>query len=292
MLMHVLFFQKASRWVFSGFFSENYDTIIPRTFRMNRVEIDPKTLEEEEPPKIEEPRKEIPVPFLEKDTPQIDHGGNPIETKTILSKPQESLPQEKTESQLQSSGLENLLRKVQKDSDNTETVEMPVIPAAPLKLPEPQENGEGMENGKKKEGNVLSRFSSIDDLLANAGTVSKNIAPILMPTDLLFEYDSDILKPAAAETLSKLGNLIKKNAKASFRIEGYTDSFGSDDYNMTLSLRRAEAVKIWLGTMMGLDAAHITTVGLGKSRLLVPATGTVEQQRLNRRVEIVITVSK
>ena len=111
-----------------------------------------------------------------------------------------------------------------------------------------------------------------------------------MPTDLLFEYDSDALKPAATATLTKLGSLIKKNAKASFRIEGHTDSFGTDDYNNGLSLRRAEAVKSWLGFNMGIDASRISTIGLGKSRLLVPATGSVEQQQLNRRVEIVISV--
>jgi OmpA-OmpF porin, OOP family len=110
-----------------------------------------------------------------------------------------------------------------------------------------------------------------------------------MPTDLLFEYDSDTLRPEAAQTLEKLGSLIKKNEQADFKIEGHTDSFGTEDYNNALSLRRAEAVKRWLQETMKITGNRIATVGLGKSHLLVPATGTVQQQQLNRRVEIVIS---
>jgi outer membrane protein OmpA-like peptidoglycan-associated protein len=113
-----------------------------------------------------------------------------------------------------------------------------------------------------------------------------------MPTDLLFEYDSSTLKPEAAASLAKLGTLIARNSGSTFRIEGHTDSFGSDDYNNALSLRRAEEVRGWLQTTAGISPGRITTAGLGKTRLLVPATGSVLEQQLNRRVEIVITASQ
>ena len=54
-------------------------------------------------------------------------------------------------------------------------------------------------------------------------------------------------------------------------------------------MRRAEEVRAWLAKNIGIDPARITTVGFGKSRLLVPGTGSVAEQQLNRRVEIVIT---
>jgi outer membrane protein OmpA-like peptidoglycan-associated protein len=133
------------------------------------------------------------------------------------------------------------------------------------------------------------KFSSLDDLLGSPCGVSSKTAPILMPTDLLFEYDASTLKPAATISLTKLGTIIRKNAEASFRIEGHTDSFGSDEYNLALSMRRADAVKEWLVLNMGIDPARVNTVGLGKSRLLVPSSGSVDQQQLNRRVEIVIS---
>ena len=47
--VHVFFLKKAGSWKVSGFAPEGYDEIVPRTFRMKRVEIDPKTLEEPAP---------------------------------------------------------------------------------------------------------------------------------------------------------------------------------------------------------------------------------------------------
>jgi len=136
---------------------------------------------------------------------------------------------------------------------------------------------------------ITNSFSSLDGLLAGPGTVAPGAPPILMPTDLLFEYDSEELKPEAAETLKKLGTLIKKNMHARFTIEGHTDSFGSDEYNEKLSLRRAVAVKEWLEKNMDMQEADIRSVGYGKSRLIAPASGSIAEQQINRRVEIVIS---
>lgn len=303
LMIHYLFFQKARRWEMAGFSPKNYDTIVPRTFRMKRVEIDPKTLAEETQQEKLEPRKEAPV-VLEKETPQRDAPTLLEGKKSILSKPRETLmQQEKPGEQIPMQGIENLLPKPEMTTVDTlrgevprgEKNQMALGIEEALKKAEPKQQAVAgtLESGSGREGEGShAQFSALDDLLASTGGLGKNTAPILMPTDLLFEYDSDVLKPAAADTLSKLGNLIKKNAHSSFRIEGHTDSFGSDEYNNQLSLRRAEAVKKWLLTTMGLDAGRISTVGLGKSRLLVPATGTVEQQQLNRRVEIVISASK
>ena len=289
LFLHGIFLIRASRWGVGGFSPESYDTIVPRTFRMKRVEIDPKTLESEKAP-VEELPKERPVEMV-RETPQQDQPVIVGERKNILSQPTESIPLEKPDAQSQTEGLDTLLKKSEAEVDQTAAVEMVKIPEAALKLPEPMEGMEGGNGEAAGKGTSSQQFSSLDDLLEGTGMVKKNTAPILMPTDLLFEYDADTLKTEAAQTLTKLGSLIKKNAKAFFKIEGHTDSFGSDDYNNQLSLRRAEAVKEWLLTNMGLDASHISTVGMGKSRLLVP-TGTVQQQQLNRRVEIIITVPK
>ncbi|MBV8227894.1 MAG: OmpA family protein [Verrucomicrobia bacterium] len=109
-----------------------------------------------------------------------------------------------------------------------------------------------------------------------------------MPTDLLFDYDSANLRVGATASLQKLGRLILRNPQASFKVEGHTDSFGSDEYNMDLSERRAQTVKDWLVQNMGIDPGRIQTQGFGKTRLLVPGDRSVEEQQLNRRVEIVI----
>jgi outer membrane protein OmpA-like peptidoglycan-associated protein len=55
-----------------------------------------------------------------------------------------------------------------------------------------------------------------------------------------------------------------------------------------LSLARAESVKGWLAQNMGIDASRIDTRGLGSAKPLVSTEGSIEEQQLNRRVEIVI----
>lgn len=137
-------------------------------------------------------------------------------------------------------------------------------------------------------GGKVPGFSNLDDLLAQTGPLQSQTAPILMPTDVLFDYDKDMLRDVAVGSMQKLGALIQRNPKATFLIEGHTDSYGSDEYNKELSRRRAESVKAWLVKTMSIDPNRIETRGFGKSRLIAPASGTVEMQQINRRVEIVI----
>lgn len=133
----------------------------------------------------------------------------------------------------------------------------------------------------------LPNFSNLDSLLSSQGPLTSRTAPILLPTDLLYDYDSSTLRLQAVSSLEKLAELIQRNPNSTFTIEGHTDNFGTPEYNLQLSLARAESVKGWLVGSAGIDAARIQTRGLGMSRLLVKA-GSVEAQQLNRRVEIVI----
>lgn len=286
LLVHAIFFRKAESWKVTGFSPEGYDTIVPRTFRMKRVEIDPKTLEEPSPT----PRKkETPLPVaVEKESPQIPTAQGGGEKEMILCKPGETEIQEKP--RVSQGEITELMKKGEKG-----------IMETAIDIPEPQQKQSpraGIEEKKVNEsgetggGVTEPRFSSLDELLAGGAQVTPATAPILMPTDLLFEYDSSTLKPEAAASLAKLGTLIARNSGSTFRIEGHTDSFGSDDYNKALSLRRAEEVRAWIQKSAGISPGRITTAGLGKTRLLVPATGSVAEQQLNRRVEIVITTSQ
>ena len=285
--LHLLFLQRAERWVMSGFSAASYDTIVPRTFRMKRVEIDPKTLDET---KIAEKKITTPIPVsIENDRPIPELPETKAIPHNLLSQPE--LPsEEKLDVRTEAKMEKNILPEINLSGHEEASAAALDIPlhSSPITLSEPKgpATTEGSLGGIATR--VSGKYSTLDELLSGQGSISSATAPILMPTDLLFEYDSDILKTAATQSLAKLGTLIKKNQQAAFRIEGHTDSFGSEEYNQGLSLRRAEAVKLWLHTTMGIDPTRITTAGLGKSHLLVPATGTVEQQQLNRRVEIVI----
>jgi outer membrane protein OmpA-like peptidoglycan-associated protein len=129
---------------------------------------------------------------------------------------------------------------------------------------------------------------SLDDALNRVGTLPPGTKPIGVPGGALYEYDSADLKPDAVEQLQKLAELIRRNPKATFSIEGHTDSFGTEAYNLDLSLRRAESVKNWLIQNMGIASERIQTRGLGNSHPIVPAGRSVDEQAPNRRVEIVI----
>lgn len=129
-------------------------------------------------------------------------------------------------------------------------------------------------------------FSNLDDLLGGGGKMGGSTAPILMPTDLLFEYGSDQLAEGARLSLMKLGFLIQKNPDSMFIIEGHTDSYGSELFNLDLSQRRANAVVSWLISSLRLATDRVRAVGLGESMPIVDPNGTVEAQALNRRVEI------
>jgi outer membrane protein OmpA-like peptidoglycan-associated protein len=134
-------------------------------------------------------------------------------------------------------------------------------------------------------------YASLDDLIGRTGGLPVGEEKIALPTDILFEYNEHELKEEARLSMMKLAFIVQTNPDATFVIEGHTDSFGGDQFNIDLSLRRAEAVRRWLVERLRIDATNIRVVGVGKARPIVSTAGTPEQQALNRRVEIVVRKS-
>src|SRR5437868_582056 len=141
-------------------------------------------------------------------------------------------------------------------------------------------------------------FSDLDQLLAQKGPLGSG-TQLRMPDDQLFQYDSSDLQPNAIGQLQKLATLIKRNPKATFTVEGYTDSFGPPEYNLDLSQRRADSVKEYLVQMMGISPEQVQPRGYGQSKYLVqpnPNVGPaqpdidaeIRRQQPNRRVVIVV----
>ncbi|MFL6519108.1 MAG: OmpA family protein [Chthoniobacterales bacterium] len=145
--------------------------------------------------------------------------------------------------------------------------------------------------------NKAPGFSDIDSLLSQKGPLGSG-TKLRMPDDQLFNYDSADLQGGGLTQLQKLGTLIKRNPKATFSVEGYTDSLGSPDYNLELSQRRADNVKDYLVNVMGINPAQIEAKGYGASKFLVTPRPVavnspeeqveIERQRPNRRVVIVV----
>src|SRR5213594_1663087 len=134
-------------------------------------------------------------------------------------------------------------------------------------------------------------FSDLDQLLAQKGPLGSG-TKLRLPDDQLFEYDSDVLQSSAISQLQKLGTLIQRNPKATFSVEGYTDAFGSFEYNLDLSQRRADSVKRYLVEAMRINPAQIETRGYGSAKFRASPNGSIEEQSPNRRVEVVVHTSE
>ncbi|MBO0695137.1 MAG: OmpA family protein [Verrucomicrobia bacterium] len=134
-------------------------------------------------------------------------------------------------------------------------------------------------------------FSDLDQLLAQKGPLGSG-TKLRLPDDQLFQYDSDVLQASAISQLQKLGTLIQRNSKATFSVEGYTDSFGTYEYNLDLSQRRADSVKRYLVEAMRINPAQIETRGYGATKFRSSPNGSIEEQSPNRRVEVVVHTSE
>lgn len=137
--------------------------------------------------------------------------------------------------------------------------------------------------GKVREG-ALDGITSLDDLIGLPANVLVG-KKTLLPSDLLFEFNSADLRESAKVGLMKLGLLIDRNPNLYCWVEGHTDLIGTDEANLGLSRRRAAAVRDYLVKSLRMDGDKIIPRGKGEYEPLIPG-GTVTEQAPNRRVEI------
>ncbi len=111
---------------------------------------------------------------------------------------------------------------------------------------------------------------------------------------VLFEVAKADLRAESFVILDKLVGVIqdlnKKYGKIAIRLDGHTDSDGTDEDNLELSRNRSRSVKDYLATK-GVDATNIATSGYGESKPSVPNT-TPQNKQKNRRVEITFSIIK
>ncbi len=105
--------------------------------------------------------------------------------------------------------------------------------------------------------------------------------------DVLFATAKYALSTDAQLKLAKLSGIIQAHPGLNLAIEGYTDTTGTDDFNMKLSQQRADAVRQFLITQ-GLSPDTISSKGLGSANPIAD-NGTAAGRKLNRRVEIIVS---
>jgi len=101
--------------------------------------------------------------------------------------------------------------------------------------------------------------------------------------NVFFDFDKYDLKSESYPELNRLAEILKKNPSARVEIGGHTDMIGTDEYNMTLSQKRAQAVVQYL-VSAGCKKATLIAKGYGKTRPVAPGDSEEDHAR-NRRVE-------
>ncbi|MBS1655094.1 MAG: OmpA family protein [Bacteroidetes bacterium] len=105
-------------------------------------------------------------------------------------------------------------------------------------------------------------------------------------TGILFDVNSAVIKPQSYGSLKDIATVLQENSTVHVKIIGHTDSDGDATANMTLSKKRAEAVKQALVKDFSIDAARLETDGKGASRPVAPNNTTAGKAQ-NRRVEFI-----
>ncbi len=119
---------------------------------------------------------------------------------------------------------------------------------------------------------------SVMTALDTVGTI------VFMPIE--FDYDRATIRPESLPLLERIAEAMKTHPQLRIEVRGHTDDRGSEDYNLRLSQRRADAVVEAL-VQMGVERSRLRAVGFGESRPLVENTSEENRAR-NRRTEFVI----
>lgn len=118
--------------------------------------------------------------------------------------------------------------------------------------------------------------------------VEEGIA-VSFDSGLLFNYDSSTLRPEAQLNLGKLSKIISRDEDTILMIVGHTDSSGDENYNMSLSERRAQSAANFM-INEGLVRERVQTKGRGELEPIADNQTQAGQQE-NRRVEVAIYAS-
>ncbi|WP_412026101.1 OmpA family protein [Burkholderia cepacia] len=162
----------------------------------------------------------------------------------------------------------------------------------PVMLLEAQSGLDATSGGKPDDRSILFRCGA--PTVAATPVVP---APLPMPpamtildADANFETDRADLKPVARDRLDRLISESRGARIRTVTVNGYTDSVGSDDYNIGLSERRARAVDAYLQAH-GLNADRFISRGYGKADP-VDSNDTATGRAHNRRVEVQLEMDR
>ena len=139
------------------------------------------------------------------------------------------------------------------------------------------------EQGQIREETIMAAPQST----AQTGSWTSQEKPVLAGLQIVhFSYDQHLLSDEAREIIAANAAILKGTGKVRFQLAGHCDERGSDQYNIALGERRAEAVQAYL-LQLGIDAGRMETVSYGEEKPLDPGFGESAWVK-NRRVEFIL----
>ncbi|UVD79179.1 OmpA family protein [Myroides albus] len=122
-------------------------------------------------------------------------------------------------------------------------------------------------------------------------TVNDDLFKKLKLQPIYFDFDKSNIRPDAAIELMKVVEVMKLYPNMKVDVRSHTDSRGNDNYNMSLSDRRAKSTVKWM-IEQGIDKSRLTGKGYGESQLINKCSNgvpcSIEEHQLNRRSEFIV----
>ena len=158
---------------------------------------------------------------------------------------------------------------------------------------------EGYTNGLSKVSTVSSSSSQKVEVNVMLNPIADNIlkepikeGSIIVLENIYYDFNKSAIRKGAARELGALVGLMKQYPSMEIELVAHTDSRGSEEYNLQLSLRRAESAKNYL-VRNGIAANRIKAFGYGESQPRNNCTDAVdcteEEYQYNRRTEVKVT---
>jgi len=110
---------------------------------------------------------------------------------------------------------------------------------------------------------------------------------LTMPSSVTFPVDSSAIQPSFQAPLTDVANTLLEFPSTTVDIVGHASSDGADDYNLDLSIRRAQSVQSFL-VVNGVQDIRLNAVGMGETQPIAD-NATAAGRAANRRVEILLT---
>lgn len=154
---------------------------------------------------------------------------------------------------------------------------LPMVAAAPVPVPAPAKAKPMDSDGD----GVLDNMDACPGTPAGVAVNARGCWA--MSSEMLFDLNSAVIKKNFYPVLNSAKKTFEAYPNMKVQVEGHADSTGSEAYNQSLSLKRAQAVVNYLTNKLGIAPSRLKAVGFGESKPAV-SNATREGRAQNRRV--------